>query len=349
MLHKRIEIVSSTEKGLSSMGRESREAIFRVLKKHYADVRITLINNVSDLEALVVRTPDLVFLGVKFIPKHVALGFHDEDKIWISEYLTRHGITHTGSDHRAHEFELNKALAKAQVRKAGLRTARSYVARQSIPPRRNDITLRFPVFIKPTNRGGGAGVDQYSLADNFSQLQSKVSLLSATLHSDSLIEEYLPGREFTVTILQRLDAPGYFVMPTELIAPNVNGVRMLSAAVKASDSEQVVEVSDKQLRSRICELALAAFTTLQAKDYGRIDIRLDAHNIPHFLEANLLPSLRAGYGNFPKACVLGLGLDYDAMILHIVELGMLPPMYTPIATYTDNTTEDTPALVLEAA
>jgi hypothetical protein len=94
MLHKRIEIVSSTEKGLSSMGRESREAIFRVLKKHYADVRITLINNVSDLEALVVRTPDLVFLGVKFIPKHVALGFHDEDKIWISEYLTRHGITH---------------------------------------------------------------------------------------------------------------------------------------------------------------------------------------------------------------------------------------------------------------
>lgn len=96
---------------------------------------------------------------------------------------------------------------------------------------------------------------------------------------------------------------------------------MLSQAVKSADREQAVAVLDKAIYSKVTALALAVFTALGARDYGRIDIRMDEHGTPHFLEANLIPSLISNYGSFPKACVINLGLDYESMILRIVRLG----------------------------
>jgi len=60
-MNKHIEIVRCTTKRLSSMSQLSGEAIFTILAKHYTSVRISVVNNLSDLEAIVARNPDLVF------------------------------------------------------------------------------------------------------------------------------------------------------------------------------------------------------------------------------------------------------------------------------------------------
>jgi D-alanine-D-alanine ligase len=49
---------------------------------------------------------------------------------------------------------------------------------------------------------------------------------------------------------------------------------------------------------------------------------MDSAGTPHFLEANLMPNLFSGYGSFPKACVLNMGLDYESMVLRIAGLGL---------------------------
>jgi D-alanine-D-alanine ligase len=323
MINKHIEIVSTSERGLSSMGAESRRNAFEVLTRHYAEVSITIVNTVSDLEALVARAPDLVFLGMKFLPMSPALGLQSPKKLWIGSYLERYGIAYTGSDSLAHALEFDKSLAKQCVVNAGLQTSPFYVAKQNQLAMENGMPLRYPVFIKPTNRGGGAGIDRDSVADNSVKLQAKVASISALLDADSLVEEYLPGREFSVTIMKGIDSAEFSVIPLELVAePDRQGVRMLSAAVKQSNTERVLEVADGPIRSQLCELAVGAFTALGARDYGRIDIRLNEQGQAQFLEANLMPSLISGYGTFPKACVLGLALDYESMLLQIVELGM---------------------------
>jgi D-alanine-D-alanine ligase len=306
------------------MSPRSQNDMFAVLKNHYTEVRITTIDTLADLEALVARNPDLVFLGMKFIPVHPDLGFQDPEKIWVADYLDNHDIAYTGSGPLAHELELNKHMAKQYVMNAGLSTSLFYVAKQDHPLVCDDIKLTFPVFIKPTNRGGGLGIDSNSVAANFQELETKVKSIATNLHSDSLIEEYLPGREFSVTILKFKNSTEFSVIPLELVASaDANGMRMLSGSVKSSNEEVILEVTDIAIRSAVCELAINAFIAIGARDYGRIDIRLDEHGIPHFLEANLIPSLIAGYGTFPKACLIGLGLDYEAMVLRIVELGMI--------------------------
>ena len=305
------------------MSLPSRNAVAAVLSKHYARVGITFVNNLSDLKFLVASKPDLVFLGIKFIPSNPDLGMFDPDKIWISQYLDQHGITYTGSGQVAHELELNKHEAKCRVLDFGLATSPFYVAKRDRRLRQLDISLKFPLFIKPTNRGGGLGVDRFSVARNFSEAKSKVLSISSKLHSDSLIEEYLPGREFSVAILKSEFSDEYSVMPIELVATaDSRGTRMLSGSVKSLNTELVLEVIDRNIRSQVCSLALDVFHALEARDYGRIDIRLDESGTPQFLEANLLPCLIGGYGSFPKACMLNIDLDYASMVLSIVRLAI---------------------------
>src|SRR5688572_31979003 len=111
-INKRIEIVSSTEHSLSSMSKVSRTSAKAALAKYFTSVNITIINSVSDLQALVARKPDLIFLGMSFLPVNPALGWEDPEKIWLSDYLELHEIAYTGSNQSAGLLERNKHLAK---------------------------------------------------------------------------------------------------------------------------------------------------------------------------------------------------------------------------------------------
>jgi len=319
---KHIEIVRSTKPWLNSLTRLSSEAILAVLSRSYAKVGVSIVNDLSDLESLIARQPDLVFLGMKFVPVDPALGRYSPN-IWLADYLDEHYINYTGSSRAAHELELNKHLDKQQVLEADLNTSPFLVIRQSQRLTQTDVSLNFPLFIKPTNRGGGLGIGSDSVVNNFYELEAKVRSIAVNLKSDALVEEYLPGREFSVAILKHETSKGFAVMPIELIAPpDDQGHRLLSEEVKTANSEQAVKVVDDIIKYRVTALALGVFKALGARDYGRIDIRFDKNGVANFLEANLIPSLISGYGSFPKSCVLNINLEYEQMILHIVRLGL---------------------------
>ena len=322
-INKRIEIVSSAHLGLSSMSWPSRQAIEVVLAKHYVDVRITIINSLTDLEALVIRQPDLVFLGMECLLADQTLGLLGSNKIWLAEYLDEQGIAYTGSSQRAIEISRDKSLAKQVIREAGLNTAPFWVVGRNQLLVMDQLSIPFPLFVKPVSRGGGAGIDSDSVVYDFEHLKAKVLSIAVKHRSDSLIEEYLPGREFSVAILKSEISAGYSVMPIELIAqPDEHGRRLLGRQAKLDDFEQAIAITDQTIKSQISSLALGVFSALTARDFARIDIRIDKSGNPQFLEANPIPCLIGGYGSFHKACLINLNMDYESMILSIVRLAM---------------------------
>ncbi len=305
------------------MSQESHDTLKLVLKKNFKTVGTTIVNTPEDLDLIVAKNPDLVFLGMKFVPSDERLGLKDSKRIWVTDFLDDHEILYTGSSQAAHILELNKPLAKQRALDKGLCTSRFFVVEQDEATVQSNGQLDYPLFVKPIDRGGGMGIDSTSVVRNFKELQSKIKSITSELQSDSMVEEYLEGREFSVAVLKNEFTDEYETMPIELIVnPDHKGISILSGKVKSSNSEQAVELKDKALKTEICDLALDIFIALGARDYGRIDIRLDQDGIPNFLEANLLPSLIQGYGSFPKACILNLGLDYESMILGIVRLAL---------------------------
>jgi D-alanine-D-alanine ligase len=305
------------------MSQVSGVAIKAVLTKHFASVGETIIDSASDLAKLLDIRPDLVFLGMECTPSDPKQGAEDPNMVWLSEFLDAHDIAYTGSGKQAHQYGRDKSLAKQHVRTAGLATADYQVIPRHQPTKPLSSTLGFPLFVKPTNRGGGLGIDAESVVRSSWQLKLKVNAILADLDSDALVETYLPGREFSVAILKAAHLATHKALALELIAPkNDTGARILSGQVKSGNVEQALPVADKRVKHQVTAFALDVFRALGGRDYGRIDIRMDAEGRPHFLEANLIPSLIRDYGSFPKACVLNDGLDYESMILRIARLGL---------------------------
>ncbi|MCA9346497.1 hypothetical protein KC960_03325 [Candidatus Saccharibacteria bacterium] len=321
--NKHIIIVRSPNKRLSSMSKESGDAIFQALSKYFTKVDMVSVSGINDLKSVILLKPDLVFLGAKYIAIDPNRTIDDANKVWLSEYFDKFHIAYTGSMRPAHELEQDKPLAKLRVLESNLMTSPFYVLEPDQKFTKGNSKISFPLFIKPANRGGGLGIDSGSVVNSITQLEKKVNLIHKNLKSSVLIEKYLSGREFSVAILRKDGADDYFLMPIELIAPaDKKGIRILGQRTKSLNAEEDLLVGEGIIKTKITALAIKVFKALGARDYGRIDIRLDEEGTPHFLEANLMPSLISGYGSFPKACLKNIGVDYENMILRIVSMGL---------------------------
>ena len=315
-----IEIVASNNPRLNDLPEEARLTILAALQQRYSKVAITIVDNMEDLENLVAKKPDLVVLGMGLVPLDASKSYDDSPKVWLSNYLKENGINFTGSGTEALLLQRNKHEAKQKVMDAGLHSSAYFVSTILQPTFAHNLT--FPLFVKPTNRGDGKGIDEKSVVYSEAELQSKIVSIHDECGSDALIEEYLPGREFSVAVVKQSDSNELFAMPIELTTPaDTKGNSFLSEAIKKADSEQVLIINDSELRNSLTQLAMGVFKALGSRDYGRIDLRLDASGVPHFIEANLMPGL-SDHGYLSRCFAMNKQIPYDVMILSIIDLAL---------------------------
>lgn len=323
-INRYIEIVGSTNPRLNAMSRTSRRSVQMALRKKYTRIGITIVNNMEDLEALGAKRPDLVILGMKLILLNPEMGYDDSPKVWLSDYLAENGIDYTGSETDSLQLEFDKPAAKQKVLDSGLKSSAYFISTIKNPTFAH--ALNFPLFVKPTNRGDSKGIDERSVVHTEDELRAKITSIHDECASDVLVEEYLSGREFSVAVIENA-AGDLMAMPIEILSPtDSNGNSFLSAAIKKADLERVAAVAAGPLRKAVNELAIGAFRSLGARDYGRIDVRLDAAGIPSFIEANLMPGL-SDHGYLQRCFSLNEQMRYDDMIFAIVSLGIKRSMF----------------------
>ena len=136
----------------------------------------------------------------------------------------------------------------------------------------------------------------------------------------ALVEEYLPGREFTVGLLggpePEVLPPMEIVLSTREAPPVYSFDHKLepNGEVRYEAPARVTPELDRELR----QVAAAAFAALGCRDVGRIDLRLDREGRVAFIECNPLPGLTPGWSDL---CLIAeaAGLDYRALIGRILE------------------------------
>jgi len=298
------------------MSHESAYDIAQTLSKFYAVVTVSHVDTVADLQALVNRKPDLVFAGIYHVTDS-----RNGAKVWLADELEKHGIRYTGSGKDANRLSLNKHLAKQRMLESDINTPAFLLSRRDDSHPITEEELTFPLFVKPTNKSGGQGVDEFSIVRSSQDLQKKVLSIHTTHRTDALVEEYLSGREFSIGIIG--DESGCIGMPLELVADqDSNGDRIRSRAIKTADAEAMNVITDLSERRLIGDFAVDAFQALGGRGYGRIDVRCNDSGVPYFLEANHIPSLMQIDSSFLRSYEEATGNSYDDMILQIVRLGL---------------------------
>ena len=296
--------------------------ILAILSKRYANVSITKINNKFDLDKLLIRKPDLVFSGVKYF------NFNNK-KVWLNDCLDTHGIPYIASSRAALFNESDKNLAKKLVLKAKIKSADFFITNPEDHQNESSMPISFPLFVKPITGGDSRGIDSSSIVFDFLSFKKKVLEIKTQHNLASLVETYLPGKEYSVGIFEDSIKGTLQAMPIEIIVKkNINGHRILDFDAKKNDEEKVIAVKDKQLFKKLSILAKKAFKALGGKSLGRIDIKMNDLGVPHFMEANFMPGLRKGY--FYRSCVLNLGMNYEDMIFNITNTGLSSKEFSKI-------------------
>ena len=153
------------------------------------------------------------------------------------------------------------------------------------------------------------------------QLQSEIQNILQLYKEPAIIEEYIDDmemREFSVGILcgeQNLFTPveiDFEAMPTK--------TRILSFESAEEDLERIKLIDDLSVKTSLIKLTQDTFNALGAKDYSRVDIRMNAKGY-YVLEINVMPGL-GPHSFLPEAAESIHGQGYEQLILCLAEQSM---------------------------
>ncbi len=187
------------------------------------------------------------------------------------------GIPCSGSDALAIGLTLDKGLAKLVARAHGIATAPWVVLSEWRTPE-----LRYPLFGKPACEGSSMGITSRSLCRTAEALREAFTRLRA--YGPVLVEEFLPGHEYTVGIV------GGEILGTMQVVPRQDVDDFIYSLDVKRDYTTLV---DYRLVSApdVEDVALEVWRALGLRHVARVDIRRDREGVACFVEVNPLPGV----------------------------------------------------------
>jgi D-alanine-D-alanine ligase len=253
------------------------------------------VDNIGNVRSLIRRLEkgdrwDLVFNiceGVKGLGREAQ----------VPAVLDIYDIPYVFSDVLVLSLTLHKGLTKNIIRDKGIPTAAFLVA-DSIADLENH-TLNYPLFVKPVAEGTGKGIGPDSKVYDKEQLIKVAKDRLIRFGQSLLVEEFLPGREFTVGIVGTgSHARVIGMMEVVYRANETSGV--YSYENKAHYEDYIdYSVPEADIYKSCSKVALDSWRALGCRDGGRIDLRMNAQGIPCFIEVNPLAGLNPIHSDLP--------------------------------------------------
>ena len=236
-------------------------------------------------------------------------------------------VPYTGTGPTGLTLCRNKALSKEILSYHRIRTPKFFIVlknRQVFIPR----NVKFPFLVKPLREDGSTGIAQSSFVTTLKALKERVEFVHESLDHDAIVEEYIDGREFYVSILGN-DHLRVFPF-REIRFGNVGEKEPKIASYKTKwdknyrkrrgiryvfASPFAAPISEKM--TKVCK---RVYQLLKIRGYGRIDLRLTPDNEVVVIEANPNPHIDDGE-DYAESAKKG-GIEYNDLIQRIINLGL---------------------------
>jgi len=205
-------------------------------------------------------------------------------------------------------ISLNKHIAKLVVSSAGVPVSPGCLMTSQNESK--SCNLNFPLFVKPVSEGTGKGITEKSLVTTHEELGSMVGWIVNEFKQPALVEEFLPGREFTVGIVGSGDE-AMVIGGMEVICSD-----NLPYSVEVKENYQNYcnyNPIDPDIFEECKDVALRAWRALGAVDGGRIDLKADSKGNICFIEANPLAGLNPVHSDLPILSRM-YGINYQELI-----------------------------------
>jgi len=234
----------------------------------------------------------------------------------VPSLLDAYDIPYTFSDPLVLALTLHKGMTKRVLRDLGIPTPD--FAEINSEEGIEKIRLSYPLFAKPIAEGTGKGINSASRIVNKEELHQVCRHLLTTYKQPVLVETFLPGREFTVAVAGTGRAAE--VLGIMEIALRSNAKEKVYSYTNKEQCKLYVDYTlvDDDLSRKAADTALRAWSGLNCRDAGRIDLRTDADGIPNLIEINPLAGMHPQHSDLPIICNLA-GIPYTRLFEMIME------------------------------
>jgi D-alanine-D-alanine ligase len=282
--------------------------------------QLAVYDNVRDMfEKITSFAPDVVFnLCETFF-------FDRAHEPNIPALLDLMKVRYTGAGPEALLLCKDKALAKKLLSFHKIRVAQ-FVVSPRARPIRSLKRFRFPAFVKPVASEGSETISKAS----FTQTEAETLQRAAFVHesgSDALIEEFIDGRELTVSVLGN---PRPLTFPPRetffgRAEEDESAPHFATTKAKFDDAYRkkwkIRNASAAALPDgipgRLSRTALQAYRILKIRGSCRLDVRLTERGEIVVIEVNPNPSLARG-DDF-AASAKEAGIDYETLIQRMLD------------------------------
>jgi D-alanine-D-alanine ligase len=239
----------------------------------------------------------------------------------LQDLLETLAVPYTGSDPLASALCMDKMLFKRLLRLHDIPTPafhsfnetafRELGGARTFPKLLEGLSL--PAVVKPVAQGSAIGIKFVTSAE---QLPS--AILGAFGYGDRvLVEERVLGRELAVTVLdtpRAEDAPRALPV-VELFTPESFYSYEAHYTIGQLRMEVPAQLSD-EVRARVERVALESYALMGCRDFARVDMILDEHEVPQVLEINTIPGLTET--GITTAAAEAAGLSFAELVEAIV-------------------------------
>jgi len=193
-----------------------------------------------------------------------------------------------------------------------------------------DEEMQYPLIIKPGNTDNSIGITNDSVVTNKRELKKRLEHIVLKLGRPALVEEYIEGDEYDVSIIGDNET-NLRVLPLsrsifDKMPKGYWHIYPFEAKWETDDAYKKIVTQrppkniSKRLTSLISEIALDTYNILGCHDYGRVEIRVDKNDNPYVLELNPNPSINMG-DCVPYVAEL-IGMDYGDFVEEIIKMAI---------------------------
>lgn len=318
MLRTRVAVLRGGPSSEYDVSLQSGSAVLRHLPEDYHGIDIFIDRNgvwhrsglsVSPYGAL--KNVDVVWNALH--------GEYGEDGK-VQQELQLMGVPYTGSSALSAALSMNKLLSKEYFKKVGLHVPEctELSVSHDFDEQLFDIFKRatLPVVIKPVSAGSSLGV---SVARSLDEIEKGVRKAFG-YSSKILVEEYIPGTEATVAVVESMRGEDLYALAPIEIIPTGESFFDYDEKYKG----RALEISPGNFSGSdsraLSEMAKAAHQALGLRHYSRSDFIVSPGRGIYILETNSIPGL-TNDSLVPKGLATA-NISMGDFIKHIISLAL---------------------------
>ncbi len=282
--------------------------------------RIAYVNDEAEFMGLVEKPDfDIVWSALYHITPNEAFIGRNAGGLWVADVFDERHIPYIGSDSRTMKAMIDKFRTHEILAAAGVAVPSHVLLRSG-----DDAgAVTYPAFVKPICESRSVGISDESVVHDEAQLRRRVAFIEKEFDEPALVEEFLPGDEYTALVLgngrTREVLPGQVTVEDS----HFHNYRILRSDLRGVGLTRVGLAGARTGEAR--ELGDAAAEAMGCLDHIRIDMRVDRAGKLRIIEVNGIPGLKPHKSWSPQIFTLyhgspeGEDEDYRRLIGRIIE------------------------------